>query len=657
MELAALSGKARSFLLRGTEGDFEAVRQASPPTFSPFFLADAIRAAEVSAEFMRAFHTVSSTEEGLEAVLSHASEVAEAGDIELARFALLAFVTHEPRARVLNVPSLFERRPEVLAGAIDLAQTKGAGVTELEAATGDEAFLDWYRQDPFANEHHEHWHLVYLTQGVPRPDGTTARQDRQGELFFYMHRQMLARYDAERIGVGLPPIVAFQQLDAAIPEGYEPELENVLDFPGDQQARIPYEPRTAGRTLGSIPDGAGGVIDAAVLAAWRDHVANAVDEGLFDGALGADLLGSTIEPSIGALNIGAPPGMNVHGMGHVLAAFAMGEQLIDNGQVRRWRGVMIDIHSAIRDPFFYRWHKHIDDQLSRLQQRFQPRTTTDLALDTSVSIRGGGLQGGRSESPDIILVFPEDQPDLDVEDQPAAQQWAAERFGEQHWDEEFFDGDVATATLQTQFEEGVFVPTEGGAPVTVRYLHHKPFAYCIRLENGTLTPTRVTIRVFLAPESTANDRRAWIEMDTFEADLDAGHNVVFHEGRRSSVVKKNDQGIATRPPILNTVPGRGDPTPDESYCDCGWPYNLMLPRGTSAGMGFRLAVMITRNDIDMQGFQAQCGSVSLCGALRRRYPDTRPMGYPFDHDMDRPIEEMIQALPNMAARTIRVKHR
>jgi hypothetical protein len=42
--------------------------------------------------------------------------------------------------------------------------------------------------------------------------------DRRGELFYYMHQQMLARYDAERISNGLGSVIAFSQWDKPVKE-------------------------------------------------------------------------------------------------------------------------------------------------------------------------------------------------------------------------------------------------------------------------------------------------------------------------------------------------------------------------------------------------------------------------------------------------------
>jgi hypothetical protein len=91
-------------------------------------------------------------------------------------------------------------------------------------------------------------------------------------------------------------------------------------------------------------------------------------------------------------------------------------------------------------------------------------------------------------------------------------------------------------------------------------------------------------------------------------------------------------------------------------CDCGWPYNLLIPRGTVAGMNFRLLVMITDWAIDQVPDDSSCGSMSYCGA-KDRYPDSRGMGYPFNlpFPAGQTIAQTIAAQQNMAARDITIK--
>ena len=97
--------------------------------------------------------------------------------------------------------------------------------------------------------------------------------------------------------------------------------------------------------------------------------------------------------------------------------------------------------------------------------------------------------------------------------------------------------------------------------------------------------------------------------------------------------------------------------PDErSYCDCGWPYTLLLPRGDAAGMAFRLLVLCTDAAIDQVDPPEHCGSMSFCGAVDR-YPDVRDMGYPFARPFAQPIAETFAALENAAMRTFTIKRR
>jgi len=50
--------------------------------------------------------------------------------------------------------------------------------------------LAYFREDMGINLHHWHWHLIYPFSG-PRE---VVNKDRRGELFYYMHQQIIARY-------------------------------------------------------------------------------------------------------------------------------------------------------------------------------------------------------------------------------------------------------------------------------------------------------------------------------------------------------------------------------------------------------------------------------------------------------------------------------
>lgn len=161
------------------------------------------------------------------------------------------------------------------------------------------------------------------------------------------------------------------------------------------------------------------------------------------------------------------------------------------------------------------------------------------------------------------------------------------------------------------------------------------------------SPPRV--RLFIAPVEHADDRRTWIEMDKFQHTLQPSQKaVIYRPAELSSVIRK--PGV--KPPGRKI--NRPDADNEENYCSCGWPYNLLLPRGTSAGMKFRLFVMLTDWGQD-QVRHSTCGSMSFCGA-KNTYPDRRSMGYPFDLPFNASgIAQVVAAQDNMATRDFAIR--
>lgn len=579
------------------------------------------------------------TEEGAPtAAFSDAVRVAQAepdvpADPELLRYAVRLFATHNPIGRRLEL-----LRPEERAPLRALPATAaGAGVNPPHAFSPEDR-LDWFRGDLDANEHHGHWHVVYPNVGLPVGDGVFQTKDRQGELFLYMHEQMLARYDAERLALGLPPVRAFEDYRQPIAEGFDP---GDLEVDGQKYAARPNDTRLSDL----VAPFAYRLVDHE---RRRERVADTVDSGYAVRGAGtlpltSDLLGDTLE-----VNVGSPDGArtrtgfygNFHGMGHVLAAYSTDPA----GTASFPPGVMADTAAAIRDPFFWQWHRHVDDFYYRWQERLPVHDFSDAPL---VLIRD-------PERPDdgvsdIILATREQVEAA----RGTPEEYGAREFGDQRWDQEFTTGDHSTDTLVTRMRTRPY-PVAPGKTVNAEYLYPDDFYYFFRVENRNTFTTHVTLRVFLAPEETVENRRTWIEMDKFDHTLQAGaRTVIARSSRDSAIIRK---------PVVEP----GQPAPpvdpsDESYCKCGWPYGLLLPRGTREGMPFRLFVMATDWNQDRVRQDNCCGSFSYCGA-QDFYPDRRPMGYPFDRPYPpeprpaagRPFFTMVGRRPNMATRPVRI---
>jgi tyrosinase len=175
------------------------------------------------------------------------------------------------------------------------------------------------------NDHHEHWHLVYHASGRPSPNGVVALGDRHGELFAYMHKQMIARYDAERLAVGLSRIRAFDDYRAEIADGYDPEA-----WLWNGEEWFLFRARPAGTMSGDLPprppDGRPPGWTISEQETYRDRISEAGATGSFlvdaqQIPVEAVNLGDTTEASLGSIDERSTTYGDLHNMGHVHFAY------------------------------------------------------------------------------------------------------------------------------------------------------------------------------------------------------------------------------------------------------------------------------------------------------------------------------------------------
>jgi tyrosinase len=618
MSMSDVRQRALDLLTRGTTRPDRALRRdeltfiAPPQPFSPFINEHLQRALTLTDRLM-AIADETPGEDGLNAALAEA-ERAMAEDPDLASHALMMFITHHPAGSQLPIPALEERTPQI----VDLSARAIADMTREDV--DPEAALAWFRTDPLANQHHEHWHVVYPHEGVPDGHGHFTVQDRQGEIFLYMHQQMLARYDTERLAAGLPKVVPLSDYQAPIIEGYEPDLAGYINrLPNSRLRDVHPDPAHHPDLLYKV----------AQHEAFRDAIDTAIGDGQFAGDQPVEInaLGATGESTI--TSVSRPRYGNLHNMGHVLLALIGSPDDVQHG-------VMWATGTAIRDPVFWQWHRHVDDFAFRWQEAQQPRDFGD-----SPAVRMRSTPAGASED---VAVCAAENVDGSGEAGFDWAAWGERTFGGDAWQTPASDIEPATGELRTR------IATRTAAGTNLPYLDHDDFVYVVRVENLHDTPADVTVRVFIGPETSVEDRRAWIEMDKFHHQLGPrSRTVIVRPNRLSSVIQKP----ALRPPQPRRTPG---PDAAANYCNCGWPFNILLPKGTPEGMPFRLMVMLTDWTIDQTGPDTDCGSMSFCGARDARYPDSRPMGYPFDRRFPNGISATLAALQNVGLHAISIRH-
>ena len=670
--------------------------------FSWFANEEATDAALLSLRLSAASETKKGTAAALGATLALVDEERAVGDPELIRQGFALFVTHNDRGRSLAKPRTIRAAP----GLFTAPRVKRVG--RALSIGGLSPTLDYWREDMLANEHHQHWHEVYPFTGRPpssfgqwvgtvsaadkvkllnvmkpggnwqaKVAGASATQvaaffagaldpqgrrnlldnffgqvppaeqlprallrkililnDRHGELFFYMHRQMLARYDAELLSHQLARVAPFKPTawNQPIPEGYDPE--------GLTAGQRPFTTRKANRALPAQLVQLLKSLQSGVDGALRTGIVHSVDGSEPDRPIAANSLGEFVEEQL-------------HNTGHGLIASL--SEPIPRGRpgAGNPNGVMNNPMAAIRDQVFWRWHKQIDDLGAKWQDTLAPATFNDVPAALIRDQLAG--QPAPWASPDIVLVRTADLPANRTAVQ--LQQLGQAMFGGAKWDTDFTAAPAQSGntSLTTASELVTFVDTatlSNGR--TVKFLSHEPFTYFIRVENTSARRLDVTARIFMVPSTTAQDRRAWIEMDKFTSTLQPHERAVLgRSDRDSSVIKRPAE---TSPVAIDSRPASAEP----SYCDCGWPYTLLLPRGTAGpGMQFRLMVMFTDAATDRVVQPGPCGSMSFCGA-RDRYPDTREMGYPFARPFAgtpaTAIRDFVLGQSSAAARTVTIRH-
>uniref|UniRef100_A0A182QSW5 Tyrosinase copper-binding domain-containing protein n=1 Tax=Anopheles farauti TaxID=69004 RepID=A0A182QSW5_9DIPT len=489
--------------------------------------------------------------------------------------------------------------------------------------TASDAVLEqrvaYFREDIGVNLHHWHWHLVYPGEGP----ASVVRKDRRGELFYYMHQQMLARYQTERYSQGLSRVEPLDNLRAPIPEAYYPKIirsANNRTYP----ARYPNMTlsdvaRTAENFNFAISD----------LEKQLQRVVEAIDAGFvvsptgqrtpLDNFSGVDVLGDIIESS--TISVNRELYGDTHNIGHILLCFIHDPR----GEFLESFGVMGDVATAMRDPIFYRWHTYVDNLFQRHKLRFSPYTKVDLS-NPGVNLLSLETELNRHASvKNRLLTF---------------------------WQRS-----------QVDLGAGLDFGPDGNVYVTFTHLQHAAFNYRLQVAySGTARPA--TVRIFLAPKRNEKgvaltfeeQRRLVIEMDRFKVNLTPGINNIIRRSTNSSVTIPYERTFRN---VSQTNLG------DASFrfCGCGFPAHMLVPKGDTVGVQYDLFAMLSDYNKDKVDppFDENAGcndAHSFCGLQNRSYPDARNMGFPFDRRAPNTVKsfaDFVAPYQNMRLATVTVQ--
>ncbi|XP_054709528.1 hemocyanin A chain-like [Uloborus diversus] len=503
---------------------------------------------------------------------------------------------------------------DTLIRAFNLATTKPVGdegdITVDVQETGNildpEYKLAYYREDIGVNAHHWHWHVVYPSVYDAKFFGQP--KDRKGELFYYMHQQMCARYDCERLSNGLNRMVAFHNFEEPL-EGYAAHLTHIAS------GRY-YAARPNGLAMHDLRS-----VDVQDMERWTERILEAIHIGKvidaeghdipLDEENGADIIGALIESSVDSKN----PQFygNLHNWGHVMMAYIHDP----DGRFKETPGVMNDTATSLRDPIFYRFHRFIDNVFQEYKHtlpvytkeklNFQDVQVTEIKVNAKIS--------------NVIHTFIRED--------------------------------------ELELSHCMQFATPGSVRARYHHLDHEAFSYIITTVNNSNVEKQGTVRIFLAPKYDElgniipldEQRRLFIEMDKFSIELRPGKNTLVRSSTDSSVT------ISSTYTFKELLHGEDMQEDRDEFCSCGWPQHLLVPKGNDKGMVFDLFVMITdaeKDKVATTGKTACTDALSYCGVMGEKYPDKKPMGFPFDRTIVAESQEEF-CTPNMLISNVIVR--
>ncbi|XP_065204198.1 phenoloxidase 2-like [Planococcus citri] len=490
--------------------------------------------------------------------------------------------------------------------------------------------IAYFREDIGVNLHHRHWHEVYPFNA----EEVIVKKDRRGELFYYMHQQIVARYNFERLSNGLPKALPYSDFREPITEAYFPKMDQL-----SKSSQFCARPMNA--MLQDLHREFF-YIKLSTMERWRDRIFDAIDRGYayaidketneeykkkIDEETGIDELGNSVE-AVEHLSWNYKYYGDMHNKGHLFFSYVHDpdHRFQENGSV------MSHSETALRDPIFYRWHVFIDD-LFQHYKRTLPSYTVEQRRFKGINIKS-------------VQILPQEPKPANQTDDEEDHHFHVSNVLKTYWEKDAVD--VTQGILNQDVNQ-----TQEHVYAVFTHLQHKEFEYEIKVKNTLSKDVTGTVRIFLAPHVDESgmqmnfngQRRMFIELDKFTAQLDASvTTTIKRKSTESSVTIPFEKSFMTLTDVQNLANdaklNQQLNTAVNGYCGCGWPHHLLIGKGTTGdGLLCDLFVMITDYEddkVEESPLHQKCcdkSSLSYCGVRNKKYPDKKPMGFPFDRDI------------------------
>lgn len=475
--------------------------------------------------------------------------------------------------------------------------------------TSPEQKITYFTEDVGLNAYYYYFNMDYPFWLGGNEFGL--KKDRRGELYFFFHQQLLARYYLERLSNGLGKIPEFSFYEP-VKTGYYPALRyyNGFDFPSRDNFYYMHN-HFHYYEVDLVDD-------------YERRIRDAIDYGFItlpDGTHidltkpeAVDYLGNMVQANEDSLN------KRYYGFLEFYARILLGSSTEYFGDKTVVPSVLEHFETSMRDPVFYQLFKRIIGYYYQFMDKLPKYKYDDIAFP--------GLQIDSVTVDKLVTYF--DNYYSDITNAVEIEDWDEKdkmtnfvEFGRKS----FYDGDEFVIKAK-QYR-----------------LNHLPFT--IKLNVMATKPAKGVVRMFFGPkydeygnlyDINAN-RENFVLFDTFIYDFVSGKNLVTRNSQDfTSYIKDRTTYYELYQWVMKAYNGETEFPLDMTEAHCGFPNRLMLPKGRKGGMTFQFFFIITPYEPPKEEQFTGFNEFISCGiGSGARYIDDLPMGFPFDRKIDETV--------------------
>ncbi|KAG4073931.1 hypothetical protein HA402_014136 [Bradysia odoriphaga] len=547
-------------------------------------------------------------------------------------YALTVAVLHRPDMIGIVLPAQYEIYPyyffssEViqsaqnfsLEGLYDIDEVNHIYTVVIPSNTNPEQKLSYFTEDIGLNNYNYKQHVANpFWMGSEKYN---VPKDRRGELYIYLHQQLLARYNLERLSNDIGEIPEFSWYEP-IATGHHTTLRsyNGNFFPPRENHYSVYEERS--------------YYDVEEVEDFERHFRDAIQYG-FITLPGGKYFNLTKPESIewlGNFFQGNPDSNFERLNGYWELAKSLLGGSIDPLDPHKIPNTLEHFETEIRDTVFYELYNNLIKYIFQWQKHLPHYTWDDL------NFKGAKIESVAIDKK-LVTYFEDFYSDITNVN----------------------DVKMFNYTPLTALQQFGRLPHYNGYNLVIRTrqprLNHLPFSFnmCVASERAQ----KAIVKVFIGPKYDENgriftyeeSRKTFFELDQFLVDLVVGKNNIVRKSEDfSSFVKDRITYYELYKQVMLAVKGEIKFPLNTTEARSGFPMRLMLPKGKRGGMMFQfffiVAPYVAPTNTNLLTVLGQTVS-SILGSdsgSSSNYNDTLPFGYPFD----RPIDKKYWFTPNM----------